>query len=137
MKPLETQPGRCVHLSSIVSAVHFSDLSIIVLLRCLLFHMDRRKPQGQTTSRPRRASLSNLARGFYRQGNPLFYSFWFVSPRFLAYFYLDFIKFSGEGHAENNELSYDFNSKLLHMAWHPTANMIACAAGSSLLMYNA
>ncbi|KAH6809458.1 Protein phosphatase 2A [Perilla frutescens var. frutescens] len=70
-----------------------------------------RKPHGQTTSRPRRSSLSNLARGFYRQGD--------------------------SRNTENNEFSYDFNSKLLHLAWHPTTNLIACAAGSSLLMYHA
>ncbi|XP_057804510.1 serine/threonine protein phosphatase 2A 55 kDa regulatory subunit B beta isoform-like isoform X1 [Salvia miltiorrhiza] len=70
-----------------------------------------RKPQSQTTSRPRRSSLSNIARGFYRQGD--------------------------SRSAESNEFSYDFNSKLLHMAWHPTTNLIACAAGSSLLMYHA
>ncbi|KAL0417124.1 UNVERIFIED_CONTAM: Serine/threonine protein phosphatase 2A regulatory subunit B alpha isoform [Sesamum latifolium] len=71
-----------------------------------------RKPHVQTTSRPRRSSLSNLARGFYRQGN--------------------------EHHnARSNDFSYDFNSKLLHMAWHPTTNLIACAAGNSLLMYHA
>ncbi|KAK4394719.1 Serine/threonine protein phosphatase 2A regulatory subunit B alpha isoform [Sesamum angolense] len=69
-----------------------------------------RKPHVQTTSRPRRSSLSNLARGFYRQGND-------------------------HHSARSNDFSYDFNSKLLHMAWHPTTNLIACAAGNSLLMY--
>ncbi|KAL0356148.1 UNVERIFIED_CONTAM: Serine/threonine protein phosphatase 2A regulatory subunit B alpha isoform [Sesamum radiatum] len=71
-----------------------------------------RKPHVQTTSRPRRSSLSNLARGFYRQGND-------------------------HHSARSNDFSYDFNSKLLHMAWHPTTNLIACAAGNSLLMYYA
>ncbi|KAL0341502.1 UNVERIFIED_CONTAM: Serine/threonine protein phosphatase 2A regulatory subunit B beta isoform [Sesamum calycinum] len=71
-----------------------------------------RKPHVQTTSRPRRSSLSNLARGFYRQGN-------------------------NHHSARSNDFSYDFNSKLLHMAWHPTTNLIACAAGNSLLMYYA
>ncbi|KAL8457867.1 hypothetical protein ACS0TY_034841 [Phlomoides rotata] len=71
-----------------------------------------RKPSGQTTSRNRRSSLSNLARGFYRQGH------------------------DNQG-AGSNEFSYDFNSKLLNLAWHPTTNLIACAAGSSLLMYHA
>lgn len=33
--------------------------------------------------------------------------------------------------------SYDFSSKLLHMAWHPTENSLACAAGNSLYMYYA
>ncbi|KAL3628857.1 hypothetical protein CASFOL_027903 [Castilleja foliolosa] len=71
-----------------------------------------RKPEVQTTSRARRSSLSNLARGFYRPG-------------------------PNNHDATSNEYSYDFNSKLLHMAWHPTTNMIACAAGNSLFMYHA
>ena len=29
----------------------------------------------------------------------------------------------------------DFGSKLLHLAWHPEANVIACAASNSLYMY--
>ncbi|KAK6148357.1 hypothetical protein DH2020_019269 [Rehmannia glutinosa] len=68
-----------------------------------------RKPHVQTTSRPRRSSLSNLARGFYRQGHD-------------------------NQSAGSNEFSYDFNSKLLHLAWHPTTNLIACAAGNSLFI---
>ncbi|KAL2492638.1 Serine/threonine protein phosphatase 2A 55 kDa regulatory subunit B beta [Abeliophyllum distichum] len=70
-----------------------------------------RKPQVQTSRRARRSSLSNLTRGFYRQGH--------------------------DESAGSNEFSCDFNSKLLHMAWHPTNNLIACAANNSLLMYYA
>ncbi|KAJ8560101.1 hypothetical protein K7X08_004159 [Anisodus acutangulus] len=33
--------------------------------------------------------------------------------------------------------SYDFTTKLLHVAWHPTENLIACAAANSLYMYYA
>jgi hypothetical protein len=29
----------------------------------------------------------------------------------------------------------DYASKLLHLAWHPEANVIACAASNSLYMY--
>ena len=29
----------------------------------------------------------------------------------------------------------DFGSKLLHLAWHPEANVIAAAASNSLYMY--
>lgn len=29
----------------------------------------------------------------------------------------------------------DYTSKLLHLAWHPEANVIACAAANSLYMY--
>ncbi|KAL7191198.1 hypothetical protein ACSBR2_023298 [Camellia fascicularis] len=36
-----------------------------------------------------------------------------------------------------NGNSYDFTTKLLHQAWHPTENSIACAAANSLYMYYA
>ncbi|CAL5373909.1 unnamed protein product [Camellia sinensis] len=36
-----------------------------------------------------------------------------------------------------NGNSYDFTTKLLHLAWHPTENSIACAAANSLYMYYA
>ncbi|KAM3241328.1 hypothetical protein ACQJBY_054371 [Aegilops geniculata] len=39
--------------------------------------------------------------------------------------------------ADGNGNSNDFSTKLLHLAWHPTANSIACAAGNSLYMYYA
>ncbi|CAN7035222.1 unnamed protein product [Brassica rapa subsp. trilocularis] len=39
--------------------------------------------------------------------------------------------------AEANGNGYDFTNKLLHMAWHPTENSIACAAANSLYMYYA
>ncbi|KAK4489031.1 hypothetical protein RD792_004823 [Penstemon davidsonii] len=71
-----------------------------------------RKPHIQTTTRPRRSSLSSLSRGFYRHGHD-------------------------KPSTVNNEFSYDFNSKLLHLAWHPTTNLIACAAGNSLLLHYA
>ena len=29
----------------------------------------------------------------------------------------------------------DFSQKLLHLAWHPQANVIACAASNSLYLY--
>ncbi|XP_010476934.1 PREDICTED: serine/threonine protein phosphatase 2A 55 kDa regulatory subunit B beta isoform isoform X2 [Camelina sativa] len=38
---------------------------------------------------------------------------------------------------EANGNAYDFTTKLLHMAWHPTENSIACAAANSLYMYYA
>eukprot|EP01018_Ginkgo_biloba_P013879 Gb_31983 [translate_table: standard] len=38
--------------------------------------------------------------------------------------------------AEMNGGAYDFSTKLLHLAWHPTANAIACAASNSLYMYD-
>lgn len=36
-----------------------------------------------------------------------------------------------------NGNALDFSTKLLHMAWHPTENSIACAASNSLYMYSA
>ncbi|CAL4889086.1 unnamed protein product [Urochloa decumbens] len=36
-----------------------------------------------------------------------------------------------------NGISYDLSTKLLHLAWHPTENSIACAAANSLYMYYA
>eukprot|EP00270_Netrium_digitus_P004633 TRINITY_DN15903_c0_g2_i1.p1 TRINITY_DN15903_c0_g2~~TRINITY_DN15903_c0_g2_i1.p1 ORF type:complete len:355 (-),score=76.34 TRINITY_DN15903_c0_g2_i1:265-1329(-) len=37
----------------------------------------------------------------------------------------------------NGMVVHDFTSKLLHLAWHPQANVIACAASNSLYMYYA
>ncbi|KAJ0986480.1 hypothetical protein J5N97_004836 [Dioscorea zingiberensis] len=36
---------------------------------------------------------------------------------------------------EANGNTHDFTSKLLHLAWHPTENSLACAAANSLYMY--
>ncbi|KAG6674402.1 hypothetical protein I3842_15G039400 [Carya illinoinensis] len=36
-----------------------------------------------------------------------------------------------------NGSSFDFTTKLLHLAWHPTENSLACAASNSLYMYYA
>lgn len=33
------------------------------------------------------------------------------------------------------EINNDYSAKLLHLAWHPEANVIACAASNSLYMY--
>ncbi|CAI9283844.1 unnamed protein product [Lactuca saligna] len=69
-----------------------------------------RKRQQQSASRARRSSLSNLTRGFYKQGHDA---------------------------SENNEFSCDLKSKLLHISWHPKTNLIACSTGNSLFMYHA
>ncbi|XP_072982823.1 serine/threonine protein phosphatase 2A 55 kDa regulatory subunit B beta isoform-like isoform X2 [Typha latifolia] len=37
----------------------------------------------------------------------------------------------------NDDISCDLDSKLIHLAWHPTTNFIACAAKGSLYMYHA
>ena len=31
----------------------------------------------------------------------------------------------------------DFATKILHMAWHPQENVLACAASNSLYIFNA
>ncbi|KAJ0049514.1 hypothetical protein Pint_15479 [Pistacia integerrima] len=66
----------------------------------------------QAAPRVRRSSLSNLARGFYRQGH--------------EYLSLD-----------SNEYSPNSSSKLQHLAWHPAENLIACGSGNSLFLYHA
>ncbi|KAL3639745.1 Serine/threonine protein phosphatase 2A 55 kDa regulatory subunit B beta isoform [Castilleja foliolosa] len=38
---------------------------------------------------------------------------------------------------DTNGNSFDFTTKLLHLAWHPSENSIACAAANSLYMYYA
>ncbi|CAO2814690.1 unnamed protein product [Amaranthus hypochondriacus] len=38
---------------------------------------------------------------------------------------------------DSNGSSFDFTTKLLHLAWHPSENSIACAAANSLYMYYA
>ncbi|GAV58342.1 hypothetical protein CFOL_v3_01876 [Cephalotus follicularis] len=71
-----------------------------------------RKPSLQATQRARRSSFSNFTRGFYRQGH--------------------------ENESTGGiEFSCNLSSKLLHLAWHPTTNLIACASGNSLFIYNA
>ena len=36
---------------------------------------------------------------------------------------------------QSTEMGTDYASKLLHLAWHPEANVIAAAASNSLYMY--
>ncbi|KAL1293115.1 serine/threonine protein phosphatase 2A 55 kDa regulatory subunit B beta isoform isoform X1 [Arachis ipaensis] len=43
----------------------------------------------------------------------------------------------GADGVDANGNSFDFTTKLLHLAWHPTENSIACAAANSLYMYYA
>ncbi|XP_068656072.1 serine/threonine protein phosphatase 2A 55 kDa regulatory subunit B beta isoform-like isoform X2 [Aristolochia californica] len=39
--------------------------------------------------------------------------------------------------ADANGGAFDISTKLLHLAWHPTSNALACAAANSLYMYYA
>ncbi|KAE9584672.1 putative transcription factor WD40-like family [Lupinus albus] len=43
----------------------------------------------------------------------------------------------GNTGVDANGNSFDFTTKLLHLAWHPSENSIACAAANSLYMYYA
>ncbi|XP_010528929.1 PREDICTED: serine/threonine protein phosphatase 2A 55 kDa regulatory subunit B beta isoform-like [Tarenaya hassleriana] len=38
---------------------------------------------------------------------------------------------------DTNGNPFDFSTKLLHVAWHPTENSVACAAANSLYIYHA
>ncbi|CDY46545.1 BnaA08g01840D [Brassica napus] len=38
---------------------------------------------------------------------------------------------------DGNSNALDYTTKLLHLAWHPSENSIACAAGNNLYMYYA
>jgi serine/threonine-protein phosphatase 2A regulatory subunit B len=69
-----------------------------------------RRQQVQTPTRPTR-SLSSITRAVRRGSD-------------------------GPG-VDANGNSHDFSTKLLHLAWHPTENSIACAAANSLYMYYA
>ncbi|XP_050159240.1 serine/threonine protein phosphatase 2A 55 kDa regulatory subunit B alpha isoform-like [Malus sylvestris] len=47
------------------------------------------------------------------------------------------IKGADNSGADANGNPFDFTTKLLHLAWHPSEDLIACAASSSLYMYYA
>ncbi|XP_057985840.1 serine/threonine protein phosphatase 2A 55 kDa regulatory subunit B beta isoform isoform X3 [Hevea brasiliensis] len=66
--------------------------------------------QVQTPSRSSRA-LGTLSRGFRRGAD--------------------------NNGVDTNGNAFDFTTKLLHLAWHPTENSLACAASNSLYMYRA
>ncbi|XP_022948816.1 serine/threonine protein phosphatase 2A 55 kDa regulatory subunit B beta isoform-like isoform X1 [Cucurbita moschata] len=68
--------------------------------------------QVQTPSRPSRSLGSSLTRVVRRAGSE--------SPG-----------------VDANGNPFDFTTKLLHLAWHPAENSIACAAANSLYMYYA
>ncbi|XVE70943.1 hypothetical protein DITRI_Ditri10aG0110200 [Diplodiscus trichospermus] len=47
------------------------------------------------------------------------------------------VKGADNSGVDANGNAFDFTTKLLHLAWHPTENSIACAASNSLYMYYA
>eukprot|EP00850_Spirogloea_muscicola_P015180 SM000114S24143 [mRNA] locus=s114:274273:279152:+ [translate_table: standard] len=103
----------------VISYIYGMTLDIVDFLRwllketCAFLTVSCRRRRIQTTGRAGNR-LANLARGRRdaRRGNE--------SPS-----------------SDSNGSVHDFASKLLHLAWHPTANVIACAASNSLYMYTA
>ncbi|MBA0694043.1 hypothetical protein Goari_004376 [Gossypium aridum] len=77
--------------------------------------------QGLTASRPSRSlgSPSGVVRRAIH-----------ISSHFLG-------KGADNSAVDANGNTFDFTTKLLHLAWHPTENSIACAASNSLYMYYA
>ncbi|KAL0441435.1 UNVERIFIED_CONTAM: Serine/threonine protein phosphatase 2A regulatory subunit B beta isoform [Sesamum radiatum] len=56
----------------------------------------------------------------------------------MRYFYqIEFLHGAESPGVDANGNSFDFTTKLLHLAWHPSENSIACAAANSLYMYYA
>ncbi|XWS70262.1 hypothetical protein CRYUN_Cryun03dG0033500 [Craigia yunnanensis] len=47
------------------------------------------------------------------------------------------VKGADNSGVDANGNAFDFTTKLLHLAWHPTENSLACAASNSLYMYYA
>ncbi|GLT97287.1 hypothetical protein SLE2022_148600 [Rubroshorea leprosula] len=47
------------------------------------------------------------------------------------------VKGADNSGVDANGNTFDFTTKLLHLAWHPTENSLACAASNSLYMYYA
>ncbi|KAK8536995.1 hypothetical protein V6N13_041946 [Hibiscus sabdariffa] len=70
-----------------------------------------KNPNRKPLRRARRSSLSNLTRGFHRQGH--------------------------ENTNIGNETPWNTSSKLQHLAWHPGSYLIACASGNTLFFYHA
>lgn len=57
-------------------------------------------------------------------------------PRLMsATVYALFLQAANEQQQQQLEGQVDCSSKLLHMAWHPEAHVIACAAANSLYMF--
>ncbi|XWS60756.1 hypothetical protein CRYUN_Cryun07bG0063400 [Craigia yunnanensis] len=68
-------------------------------------------PNRKPLPRARRSSLSNLTRGFHKQGHG--------------------------STSLGNEFLWNSSSKLQYLAWHPCTYLIACASGNSLFFYYA
>ncbi|KAK9104414.1 hypothetical protein Scep_021258 [Stephania cephalantha] len=70
------------------------------------------RKQAKNQPRGRRASLSSLTRGQFWQANE-------------------------NSSSDSSALANDLTAKMLHLAWHPTSKLIACAAANSLYLYHA
>ena len=123
--------------------------------------------QVQTPSRPSRSLSSSITRVVRRGYHCFFFFFFFflknkkfpsflvcdrwsylravflvlaltvTLPEFAIYLVGKSITGAESPGVDANGNSFDFSTKLLHLAWHPTENSIACAAANSLYMYYA
>ncbi|KAK9090374.1 hypothetical protein Sjap_023551 [Stephania japonica] len=73
---------------------------------------NRKQVKNQNQPRSRRASLSNITRGQFWRAND-------------------------NSSSDSSALANDLTAKMLHLAWHPTSKLIACAAANSLYLYHA
>ena len=153
---LRQQPWKPVKIpwgilsKMILTRMGCDDLYVLVLLITEMFDLPCRR-QVQTPSRPSR-SLSSITR-VVRRGESflvlllsLYSNHKFLKSSFKQYFppFLISFFYSGESvtgadspGVDANGNSFDFTTKLLHLAWHPSENSIACAAANSLYMYYA
>ncbi|XP_050380926.1 serine/threonine protein phosphatase 2A 55 kDa regulatory subunit B beta isoform-like isoform X1 [Argentina anserina] len=95
--------------------------------------------QVQTPTRPSRSLSSSLTRVVRRGKCILWYlpSNKFVAIPFVILTVDKSITGAESPGVDANGNCFDFTTKLLHLAWHPTENSIACAAANSLYMYYA
>ncbi|MQL70964.1 hypothetical protein Taro_003291 [Colocasia esculenta] len=111
--PLGALMGRLWKLAEILLVLGFEWHAFLLLLILLLCGARLQRRQAQTPSRPSR-SLTSLTRARRRE-------------------------VIGTGvessNMDANGGAHDFSAKLLHLAWHPDRNVIACAAANSLYMY--
>ncbi|KAL3025227.1 hypothetical protein AAZX31_04G168000 [Glycine max] len=110
-----------------------------------------RKVIHQAKSRVRRPSLSNLIpREIYQHGWRFLYIHFSPYSLFLfvllplssvSFLFQPDVPFCFAAHTDSESSRADFScnlsSKLLHVAWHPTCNLVVCAAESSLVLYYA
>lgn len=80
-----------------------------------------------------------LPSSFYLQRKILMFSCSLMFSNIFVSYFSSLSHFSGHQNSSsgNNEFSCNLNSKLLHVAWHPKTNLIACGTGNSLFLHHA